>query len=108
DVRAVVDRVRRDRMAPPVPGQERDPAVRHGGEEERVRRGAVRSVDLDLADVVEERVEARTTEDADLGLVRHGCLLGWDEGPPILGAHGRTMASMTAAAATPSPTSPET
>ena len=36
--------------------------------------GAVRGVHLDLADVVEERVEARSSEDADLRRVRHADL----------------------------------
>ena len=42
------------------------------GQEERVRRRAVRRVDLDLADVVEQRVEPGAAEDADLRLVCHG------------------------------------
>ena len=45
------------------------------GQEQAVRRRAVRRVDLDLADVVEERVEARTAEHPDLRLARHAALL---------------------------------
>ena len=70
DVGAVVDLVRRDRVAPAVARQERDRPAGDLGEEERIRRRAVRRVDLDLAHVVEERVEARTSEDPDLRRVQ--------------------------------------
>ena len=72
DVRPVVDLVRRDRVAPAVARQERDAALADRSQEERVGRRAVRRVDLDLADVVEQRVEARTAEHADLRQVHHG------------------------------------
>ena len=71
DVGAVVDQVGRDRVAPAVARQERDAATADRGQEERVGRRAVRRVDLDLADVVEQRVEPRTAEHADLRLVSH-------------------------------------
>ena len=54
DVGPVVDPVGRDRVTPAVTGEERDLPVGDGGEEERVGRGAVRGVDLDLPDVVEQ------------------------------------------------------
>src|SRR3972149_6526776 len=43
-------------------GKEGPPPAGHAGEEERVRRRAVGRVHLDLANVIEERVEARAAE----------------------------------------------
>ena len=58
--------VGRDRVPPAVPRQERHAPPGDVGQEDRIRRRAIRRVDLDLADVVEERVEARPPEDPDL------------------------------------------
>ena len=54
-----------------MPRQERDPAAADLADHDRRRRLAVRRVDLDLVDDVEERVEPRAAEDADLRF-RHG------------------------------------
>ena len=62
-------------MAPPVARQERHLPASDRREEEAVGRRPVRRVDLDLAHVLEQRVEPRPTEDADLCLLRHA-------GPP--------------------------
>ena len=70
DVRAVGDLRRRQLVASAVPRQERDPAAADLADRERRRRLAERRVDLDLLDVLEERVEARASEDSDLRL-RH-------------------------------------
>jgi len=72
DVGPVVDPVRRDRVSPPVAGQEGHPPTGHLGEEERVGRRTVRGVHLDLAYIVEERVEAGAAEHADLRCIRAG------------------------------------
>ena len=65
-VGAVVDAVRRQVVAAAVAGQERHLPAGDLAEEERVAGGAVGSVHLDLGDVLEERVEARAADDADL------------------------------------------
>ena len=70
DVGPVVDLVRRDRVAPAMTWQERDVPAGDLREEDRVRWRAIGRVDLDLAHVVEERVEARTSDDPDLRRVR--------------------------------------
>ena len=82
DVGPVVDPVRRDRVAPAVTRQERDFPAAHVGEEDRIRRRAVRRIDLDLAYVVEERVEARAPEHSDLRGVRHDRLRLVSFAPP--------------------------
>jgi hypothetical protein len=59
------------RVAAAVARQECDLPAADVGQEQRVRWGAIWGIDLDLAHVVEERVEARAAEDADLGRIRH-------------------------------------
>jgi hypothetical protein len=66
-VRSVVDAVRRELVLAAVPRDERYGPPRHITDQERRRRGAVRRLDLDLSNVIEERVEAGSPEDADLG-----------------------------------------
>ena len=68
DVRAVRDRVRRELVPAAVPRAERDVPACDLADDERRRRLPVRRVDLELLDPVEERVEARAAEDADLRL----------------------------------------
>ena len=48
-----------------------DAAVADHRQEEGVRRWAIRRVDLDLADIVEERIEAAAAEHADLRQIHH-------------------------------------
>lgn len=55
-------------MAAAVSRDERDPAALDLTDVQRGGRGAVRRVDLDLLDVVEEGVEAGAAEDADVRL----------------------------------------
>src|SRR5439155_1946743 len=66
DVGAVVDAVRRNRVASAVARHERHLAPGHLGQEDAVGRRPVGRIDLDLAYVVEQRIEARPAEDADL------------------------------------------
>ena len=66
----VVDAMGRDRMPSAVAGHECHPPAGNIRQEHAVGRGAVWRVDLDLADVLEQRVEARPTEDPDLRAVR--------------------------------------
>ena len=66
----------------PWRGQERHPPARDGGQEHAVGRRSVGRVDLRLADVVEQRVEPRSAEDADLREIRH-------QPPPSMPAHSR-------------------
>ena len=56
---------------PAVAGQERDPAALDRADDEPVGGRAVRRVDGDLLGVVEEAVEARASEDSDLGFGAH-------------------------------------
>ena len=79
DIGPVVDPVRRDRVAPTVARQEGDPAAGDVGQEERVRRRAVGRIDLDLAHVLEQRVEARAAEHADL----RSCRVVGHASPPV-------------------------
>src|ERR1041385_4004684 len=67
DVRAVRDLVRRQLVLWPVARQERDPLAADLADHERPGRLPVRGVELDLLDVLEERVEAGAPEDPDLG-----------------------------------------
>jgi hypothetical protein len=64
EVGAVVDGRRRQRVLRAVAGQERDLLPLYGADRDRRRRLAVRGVDLDLTDVVEQPVEAGAAEDA--------------------------------------------
>ena len=54
-------------MTPPVAGEEGDAPTLDLTDGERCGRLPVRGLDLDLLDVVEELVEPRAPEDADLG-----------------------------------------
>ncbi len=72
----VVDPVRRNRVRPPVPRQERHPPATHRTDEHRVARRPVRRVDGHLDHIVEQRVQPRTADHAELGphrapIVRH-------------------------------------
>jgi hypothetical protein len=58
--------VRRQLVLPPVAREKRDSAAADLADGEWRRRPSVRSIDLDLLDVFEERVEARAPKDADL------------------------------------------
>ena len=68
DVRPVRDRVRRQLVLAAVAREERDALAADLADRERRRRLPVRRLDLDLLDVLEERVEAGAAEDADLSL----------------------------------------
>src|SRR6266550_5642699 len=70
NVGAVRDPVRRQLVLAPVPRQECDAGAADLADHERRRRLAVRRVELDLLDLVQERVEARAAEDPDRRL-RH-------------------------------------
>src|SRR5262249_45304377 len=70
DVRAVRHLRRRQLVLPAVAREEGHALSAELADDERRRRFAVRRLDLDLLDVVEERVEARAAEDPDLRL-RH-------------------------------------
>ena len=59
--------MRRELVLRAVPRDERDGPALDLADEQRGRRRPVRRVDLDLSNVVEERVETRPPEDADLG-----------------------------------------
>ena len=71
-VRPEVDGVGRELVVDAVPGQEGDPAPGDGADGDRRRRRAVRGVDRDRDDVVEELVEAGAPEDPDLDVVGPG------------------------------------
>ena len=53
-------------MGPAVARQERDPPAADGADHERRAGRSERGVEGDLFDVLEERIEARASEDADL------------------------------------------
>src|ERR1019366_6154253 len=74
-VRPVIDPVWRQGMASTVARQECDRTTGDIGQEVTVGRRAVRGVDLHLSNVVEERIEARASEDADLRPVSHATSL---------------------------------
>jgi hypothetical protein len=59
--------VRREPVVAPVPGDERHLASADLADDQRVGRGAVGGVDLQLDHVVEERVETAAADDADVG-----------------------------------------
>jgi hypothetical protein len=67
-VRAVVDLRGRQLVLASVARQERDAPAAEVADRHGRGRLPVRRVDLDLLDVVEERVEAGAAEDADLGV----------------------------------------
>src|SRR5205823_8461849 len=72
EVGPVVDAVGWELVAAAVAGQEGHPPPGHGADGEGRRRRPVGRLDGELDRVVEERVEAGTAEDADLGLSRTG------------------------------------
>ena len=75
DVGPVGDAVRRELVPASVAREERDPAIADGADRDRSGRRAVRGVERDRLDVVEEGVEARAAEDADVG-AGHGSVAG--------------------------------
>ena len=75
DVGPVGDGVGCQLVVAAVAGQEGDPPARHRPDRDRRRRGAVRGVELDRLDVVEEGVEARAAEHPDLGGAHAGLLM---------------------------------
>jgi hypothetical protein len=62
--------MRRELMLEAVPRDESDGPVRHLPDRDRSRGLAPRRVDVEIPDVVEERVEPGSSEDADLDGVR--------------------------------------
>jgi hypothetical protein len=56
-----------DLVPSPVPGDERDVSACDGPDSRGGRRGPEGRTDVDLLDVVEERIEARSAEDAERG-----------------------------------------
>ena len=110
DVGAVVDLGRQDAVAARVARQEGRGHAAQVAHEERVAGGSERGLELDFAGVVEQLVEARTADDADLGLLcdcAHGITSGrsWDSGeytrPPGGRQRGRTKAAVKASQVTP-------
>ncbi len=81
EVRPVRNPVRRKTVIAAVAGQERDTAATDLGDRDRVRRRPVRRVDDVLRRPVEQRVEPRSTDDADIGQCRHAQTLtgGWTQ-----------------------------
>ena len=69
----------RQRVLAPVAGEERDPATGHLTDRDRRRGRPERRVDDDLLDVVEQRVEARSAVDADVGAPPAAGRVGHDE-----------------------------
>ena len=65
-VGAVRDAVWRQLVVHAVPWEERDALASDVADGERGRRAAVRRIDLDALHVLEERVETRAAEDADI------------------------------------------
>jgi hypothetical protein len=59
--------MRRELVLRPMPGDEGDGSPGHLANEQRRRGLTVRRLDFDLSHVVEERIEPRASEDADLG-----------------------------------------